>query len=456
MGKKYDFDYLVIGSGPAGSTAALTLAKAKKSVGLVEDRAFGGSNLNTRDIPYSIALDFAHTYSRTRSYPALRHQDLHFNPPSVLASELKAVVKIGIENQKLYKKLGITCISGFANLLDQHTIAVKDKKYTAANLILATGSSLKTASIPSAPFIKHLTPETAIKIRRLPKVVAVVGGGATGCEIAEFYAELGVKTILFETAKRLLPRADREVGACLANYFTEKLGVTVLTNSRVVALEKDEFSKRIIFRHENTEKLVRVDNIILATGSQPNLEYGLENAGVKYKKTGITINKYFETSTRHIYAIGDCLGGHSSTDRAYIEGFTLANNLINKVRNPANYRGLVRTVKTIPEVAIVGSTESELLKHSHKYHKSIANLNSVPASELYHFDSGFVKLLSDRTNHIIGASIVAPHAELIASEIATAVRHNLTALELASTPHAINSYNYLVKLAAKQLLKKKS
>ena len=456
MGKKYDFDYLIIGSGPAGSTTALTLAKAKKSVGLIEDRAFGGTNLSTRDIPYSVALDFAHVYSRIQSYPALKHQDFHFNLPSVLASELRAIIKIGGNNKALYEKAGITCISGFANLLDHHTVAVKDKKYTAANLILATGSSLKTSSIPSAPFIKHLTPETAIKIRRLPKVMAVVGGGATGCEIAEFYAELGVKTILFENSKRLLPHEDREVGACLAEYFTKKLGITVLTSSRVVALEKDEFSKRVIFRHENVEKLVRVDNIVLATGSQPNLEYGLENAGVKYTKTGITVNKYFETSAKNIYAIGDCIGGNSSTDRAYAEGFTLANNLINKVKNPVNYRGLVRSVKTLPEIAVVGSTEAELLKRGHKYHKAITNLNNTTASELYHFDSGFVKLISDRTNHIIGASIVAPHADLIASEIATAVRHNLTALELASTPHAINSYNYLVKLAAKQLLKKKS
>ena len=75
MGKKYDFKYIVIGSGPAGSAAALTLGKAKKRVALVEGRYFGGSNLNTRDIPYAVALDFSHTYSKARSLPEFGHQD---------------------------------------------------------------------------------------------------------------------------------------------------------------------------------------------------------------------------------------------------------------------------------------------------------------------------------------------------------------------------------------------
>ncbi|MBR3322430.1 NAD(P)/FAD-dependent oxidoreductase [Candidatus Saccharibacteria bacterium] len=454
MSKKYDFEYIIIGSGPAGSTAAFELAKAKKKVALVEGRFFGGTNLNTRDIPYAVALDFAHTYSRIQSYPALRSQDFHFNLPTIPACQLKVIIESGGNNKQIYETSGITCIKGFANFLDPHTIAVNEKRFTAHYFILATGSHLKVQEISGTDTVKYLTPETAIKISRPPKVAAIIGGGATGCEIAEYYAELGIKTMIFETSSRILPREDHEVGDMLADYFTQKLGVTVLPGCKVVALEQDEFSKRVIFRHDNTEKMVRVDCIVLATGSEPNLNYGLENAKVKYKPTGITVNKHFETSTKHIYAIGDCIGGESSTDCAQQEGLILASNLINKTKNPVNYQGFIRTVNTFPEIATVGFNEDDLLKRDRKYKKSFIKLSTISASKIHNFDYGFIKLLADRTGHILGCTIVAPHAELIATEVATAIRHGFTVLELASTPHTINSYNYLVKLAAKKLVKK--
>ncbi|MBQ3297068.1 NAD(P)/FAD-dependent oxidoreductase [Candidatus Saccharibacteria bacterium] len=456
MSKKYDFEYLVIGSGPAGSTAALRLAEAKKKVALVEGRFFGGANLNTRDVPYAVALGFAHAYSRIQTFPELKSQDFHFNLPTIPARELKVVIESGGNNKKPFESAGITCIKGYANFIDPHTIAVNEKTYTAEHFILATGSRLKVHEISGVDTVKHLTPETAIKISRLPKAVAVIGGGSTGVEIAAYYAELGIKVIILETAERLLPREDREVGDLLAEYFTRKLGITVLPSCKVVALEQDEFSKRVVFRHDNSEKMVRVDCIVLATGSEPSLDYGLENAKVKYQKSGITVNRFFETSAKHIYAIGDCLGNESSTDRAQAEAATLTNNIINKVKTPVNYQGFVRTVDTFPQIATVGFNEDDLLKRDRKYHQSLVKLSDIPVSKIDNFDYGFVKLLADRSSHIIGASIVAPHAELIAAELAVAIRHNLTAIELASIPHSTNSYNYFIKLAAKNLLTKKS
>ena len=455
MGKKYDFDYIVIGSGPAGSAAALMLAGSKKKTALIEGRFFGGSNLNTLDVPYAVALDFSHSYHRIRLFPELKNQDFHFNTPTIAARQLKTIIEAGGNNKKIFEDAGITCIKGYANFLDNHTVAVNEKRFTAANFILATGASLKINEISGIDQVSYLTPETAIKVRRLPKVVAVVGAGSTGCEIAEFFAELGVKTILFETAERLLPREDREAGDTIHNYFAERLGITVLPNSKVVALEEDEFSKRVIFRHENVEKMARVDCVVLATGSQPNLDYGLENAGIKYKNNGIIVNKFFETSAKNIHAIGDALGQASSTERAQQEGLTLANNLANKAKTPVNYNGFVRVTKTYPEVATIGYGEDDLVRRDRKYKKALVKLGDTTISKIHNLDYGFLKLLADRSNHIIGGVIVAPHAEIMASEISVAIRHNLTAIELASTPHAINNYNYLIKLAAKQLLNKK-
>ena len=454
MGKKYDFNYIVIGSGPAGSAAAFKLAQAKKRVALVEARFFGGSHLNTHDIPYEVALDFAHTFSKASSYPELRNHEFTFNFPTIAARELSTVVAAGGNNQKPYEDAGIICLSGFANFLDAHTIAVNQKQFTAETFILATGSHPKISEIAGTNVVSFHTPESAIKLHHLPQYVAIVGGGSTGCELDEYYAELGVKVVLLEMAPNLLPREDQEVGEAISDYFTRRLGISIFVNSKVIALERDEFSDYLVFHCNGAEKMVRIDTIVLATGSEPTLNYGLENAGVKYKPTGITVNKFFQTSAKNIYAVGDCLGGESSTDRAHLEGSTLAANLISNTKSPINYNGLVRVTKTHPEVAVVGLTENDLIRRDRKYKKVTIPFSDILASKINNSNYGFVKLLIDRNYRILGATIVAPNASLIAGEIALAIRHNFTALEIASTPHSLNSYNYAIKLAARKLLGK--
>ena len=453
MGKKYDFDYIIIGSGSAGSAAALSLAKTKKRIGLIEGRYFGGTNLNTYDIPYNVSLDFAHTYTKLLSLPEFKNQDFSFSLPTTVSHQLKVIIDSGGNSQKLYEDAGITCIHGYANFLDQNTVAVGNQKFTANNFILASGSHLKTYEISGTDTVNYLTPESAIKIRRLPKVAIVVGGGSTGCEIASYFAELGIKVILMESSSRLLPREDKEAGDAVADYFTRKLGIMVLPNCKVVALEQDDFSKKVIFRNSRTEKMIRTDCIVLATGSQPTVNYGLENAGVKYRNSGIIVDKYFQTSAKNIYAVGDCLGKESSTDIADYEGSMLASNLISKTKNPVNYQGFLRLTNIFPTVATVGLNEDDLTRRDRKYKKSLVKISEIPASKIHNFDTGFVKILADRNGHILGATIVCPNAELMAGTIAIAIRHNLTALELASTPQPINSYSYAIKLAAKKLVK---
>lgn len=454
MSKKYDFKYIVIGSGPAGSAVALKLAKAKKSVCLIESRFFGGSNLNTRDVPYSVALDFSHQFFKLTNYPELKNQDFSFNYPTIVARELSTVMATGGNNKKVYEEAGVICLNGYANFLDDHTIAVNQKKFTAEHFILATGSHLKTSGITIPESFRYLTPESAIKVHRLPEVVAIVGGGSTGCEIANYYAELGSRVILIESSNRLLPREDKEVSDTLIDYFTRKLGINILLESKVVSIGRDEYSSYVIFQVGGTEKLVRVSDIVLATGSEPNLDYGLENTKVKFNKSGIIVDKFFQTSAKHIYAIGDCISNESSTDRAYLEGTALANNLITNSKTPVSYLGLSRIVNTCPEVAVIGFTEDDLLKRDRKYKKAFVKIDETIASKINNCNYGFIKLLCDKNYRILGATIVAPNAGLIAEEISLAIRHSFTVIEIASTPHIMNSFNYAIKLAASQLLGK--
>lgn len=455
MGKKFDFEFIVIGSGPAGSAAALDLARAKKRVAIVEANRFGGSNLNTRDVPERAGMYFSHLYANLRDSAkfGLTAMNLNFNYPTLASWKEHVISEAGGDRRRIYEESGVTCIRGYANFLDGHTIAVGDKKYTASKFILATGSELATSGISGVESVNYLTPETATTLRRAPRAVVVVGGGAAGCEIAEHYAELGAKVLIMEMSGRLLPREDKEVGETLANYFTNKLGMMVLTGSRVVALEQDDQGKKVIFVNNGNEKMVRVETVVLATGYQPALDYGLQNAGVKYRKTGIIVDKTLQTTAKNIWAVGDAIGGESSTERANYQGSFLVNSLLSRSKTILNYSGFMRIIKTLPEIAVIGMNEDDLIKRDRKYNKVVVPLSDVTASKITDFSDGFVKLIADKSGKIVGATIMAPEAELMAGEIAVAVRHRLSALEIASTPHAVNSFAMAVKLAAKRLVK---
>ena len=452
MGRKNNFEYIIIGSGPAGTTAALTLAQAKKRICIIEENTLGGSHLNTRDIPYLVSLHASHSLSHISDLPEFRN-NISFSLPSLRSHCDSIINDISLDLKRAYKNAGISFLRGAANFLDSNTVAVSDKKLTADHFILATGSKPKITNIVGSDSPIYQTPESALNIRRIPKVAVIVGGGSAGCEIAEFYAELGSKVIIIEATKRLLPREDQEVSTYMSTFFTNHLGITVLTDSKVVEIRKDIASKCVIFKTDGKEKMVRTESIILATGSQPVLDYGLENAGIKYKPSGIITNKYFQTSAKHIYAIGDCTGEEPSTERASYEGHLLATNLLGRSKSLPNYSGFARITKTHPEIATVGSSENELIKNKRKYQKSIVYLSQIAAGKIT--GDGFVKLLSDKTGHILGATIISPNAELMISELSLAIRHRIPALEIASTPHSVDNYNYAVKLAAKQLLSAK-
>lgn len=453
--KKYDFDYIVIGGGPAGIAAALNLAKkTKKRIALVKgENALGGSFIS-RDVPYLFNLNFAHQVSTLQNRPEFGQQTLHYNLPTLIAHQAEVVEELVNKRQQSLKDAGVTVLDHSAYFIDSHTIAIGNRKYTSDIFILATGSGLKTGKIFGLDTADYLTPDSVITLRRLPKYALVVGGGATGCEIASYLTALGSKVILMEREDHLLPKEDPEIGTALAEYFAKKLGIAVITNSEVVALEQNGNDRRVVFSTNHQEKTARIDCVVLATGSTPNLDYGLENAGVKYKSSGIITNRFFQTSAKNIYAIGDCLGDEiSSTERVEYQASILAANFSGKSKTLAKYSGFVRRVNAYPEIAIVGKTEAKLKKAKLKYNTSIIRLKDLPASKIFEENYGFIKVIANRTGRVLGGSIMAPHADLIATELSLAVRGHLNILDLASAPHLGDSYNIAIKLAAKNLIK---
>ena len=299
--------------------------------------------------------------------------------------------------------------------------------------------------------VRSWSPDTALRMAKLPKTLLVVGAGSTGCELAEYFAALGVQVLLAEVQDRVLPREDPEVSEVIEKHLRDRFGVRILTHARVVALEPAQDGSKAIFVRGSQEKSVVVDAVVLATTPEPTTDLGLENAGVKFSYCGIQTDENLRTTNHHIWAAGDVIGGESSTEKATYEGKLATLNAINNAGNIINYTGFTRMTDTMPRVAKVGLNEIECAQIKQKQKSTIVPLDVISASNTNDFRAGFVKLTINTKMQIIGATVVAPEADLIIQEIALAVRSGLKVEELAGTPHVATGWAEAVRVAAREL-----
>jgi len=451
---RFDYDLIVIGSGAGGSAAATIAARAGKRVAIIEGDTFGGDSPNWSDVPTKALLHVAHLYDEARHGDkfGLRTSTLGYNYPSIRAWKDLAVKRTGAAgNRKFYEDHGISAFNATAHFLTPHEISVNRRHLSAAHFLIASGSSWATPDIQGLTDVSFFTPRTILETIRPPKSLFIIGGGSHGVEIAQLMATFGTKVYIAEQAARLLPHQDSEVGETMEKVLTDQKGATILTHSRVISVEKEGLGKRILISRGGVEKHIKADEILVATGRTPNLDLGLENASVKYTPKGIDVNEHLQTSVKHIYAAGDVLGRESHTHTALLESRIAAHNIFHKNKSTPNYTATPGLIFTSPEVAHVGLNEDDCHKRDLPINKAIAPLNIIARSNTADFRDGFVKIITDKKGIVIGGTIVAPHASEMIHEIGLAVKHNLTAAQIADTPHAFLSWAEAVRVAASKL-----
>lgn len=215
---------------------------------------------------------------------------------------------------------------------------------------------------------------------------------------------------------------------------------------------KDGVGKRVTYTRGGVEKSIHVDDVLIATGRVPTVDIGLENASIEYTPKGVEVDEFLQTSSRHIYAAGDVLGHSSHTHTALLESRIAANNLLHpKDRITPDYTATPKLTFTYPGIASVGLSEDDCLKRDLRINKSIAPLNIIARSNTSDFRDGFVKVIADKKGVILGATVVAPHAAEIIHELTLAIKYQLTAQQVASTPHAFLSWSEAVRVACAKL-----
>ncbi len=457
MAKKstFDYDLIVIGSGAGGSAAATIAAREGKRVAIIEADSFGGDSPNWSDVPTKALLHAAQLYDEARHGArfGLRSSTMGYNYPSLRSWKDLAVKRTGAGgNRRYYENQGISTFSGIAHFLTPHEITVNRRHLSAEQFLIASGSYWIAPKVQGLQEASYITPRAILNVMRPPKSLYIIGAGTIGVEMAQLMAIFGTKVYLAEIASRILPKEDEEVGVLMERMLKEQKGVTSLTQTRTLAAVKDGIGKRITYTRGGVEKSIHVDEILLATGRVPRVDFGLENASVAYTPKGIETDAYLQTTAKHIFAAGDVLGHNSHTHTALLESRVAAHNLLHpKSKVSPDYTATPRLTFTHPGIASVGLCEDDCLKRDLAINTAVAPLNIIARSNTSDFRDGFVKVITDKKGVIIGATVVAPHAAEIIHELTLAVKYQLTARQIADTPHAFLSWSEAVRVACAKL-----
>lgn len=447
----FDYDLIIIGSGAAGSVAAEIAARAGQKVAVVEAEALGGSAPNLSDVPVQALLAAAHAFDDAKRAEAfgLRTSAVGYNYPSVRAWKDLAVRRSGAAATGDYLRgRGVEIVKGRAHFLSPHEISIGRRHLSADKFLIATGAHQLVPDVPGLDKVDYLTPASALDLLKPPKTLAVVGAGATGVQFAELFAIFGTKVYLFEAKKRLLAEADDEASALLQDIFARGRGMEIHLSAKVVAAANDGPAVRLKYLQGGVEHGVKVDKVLVAAGRAPNIDIGLENAGVAYDQNGVKVDEFLATGARNIFAAGDVVGRVRQTHAAIYEAKIAARNLLGGARQAADYTALPHVVWTSPEIAAVGLNEEALVRQDAKFHRSIVQNSVIARANTANCALGFAKILTDQKGVILGATVAAPHAAETIGELGVAVQNGLTAYQIAETVHSFGAWSEAVRLAA--------
>lgn len=451
----FDYDYIVIGSGAGGSPAASILASAGKKVAVVEKSTFGGESPNWGDVPTGFMSYTINTYQIAKNAAkfGLRTNSVGYNYPSLLSWKDVVTRRTGAGgNRRYYEKQDISVFTGNAHFLSPNEIAVNRRHLSARKFLIATGSDWQIPKIPGLENTTYHTPKTIFNLKRLPKTIFVIGSSTTALELAHIFSVLGTKVYIAEESSRILPNFDEEVSSLLTNDAKKNRNISVLTYTKVISIQKSSIQKRITFLQGQVEKSVRVDEILIANQQIPATDLGLENAGVKYTRKGVSVDSSLRTSARHIFAAGSVVDATIQTHEVLSQSRIAAHNLLHNNRIKLDNSPRLQVAFTQPEIAQVGMNENDCRKKGIKVKIAVVPLATAVRSNITDQRTGFVKLIINQRRVIIGATIVGPHASDMIAEISLTIRHKITSDELAATPHCFTSWSEAVRIAAGKLL----
>lgn len=446
---EYDFDLICIGLGPAGMAASLTAAGAGLNVCAIDNNKLGGECMNCGSIPSKALLKIAKLRHDCTKLSKMHLEQLPSPQVKNLFEKLQADINF-IRDKKSLRMFGnveMLLEQGPAAFVDKHTIQVEGKKISAAKIFIATGSKPEILPVPGLKECSPLTNQNIFTLSAIPESMAVIGGGAAACELAQAFSRLGCKTTMFMRSQHLLAKCDYEAAILLEEQL-RKEGITLLAGTSLKNVEAKDGGYVLT---TDSGWNVEVNKILASTGRSMDFSgLKLENAGIKYSPFGITADKYLRTSTPWIYAIGDCNGQHQYSHSAMHQGMIALLNAMRPYPFKKDFRkyAVPYTIFTEPQISAVGMSAHELNDQQVPYETYVAHYDDYGAAIAQEIKLGFVKVFASSRGEIYGAVIAGEGSGEMINEWSLAIQHNLRMQDILMTQHSFPTMGVLSKRTA--------
>lgn len=407
----YDYDVIVIGSGPGGEGAAMQAAKAGKRVAVVDDFPLVGGNATHRaTIPSKALRQAIQQMEDTRDFRRVDYPTLLQSAASVIGQQVEL-------RRSFYERNGVPVLHGWASFTDPHTIAIKAPtglihSSTAAGFVIATGA--RPYHPPDVDFShpRILDSDSVLRLNVTPRSMTIYGAGVIGCEYASIFRGLRIKVNLVNTRDRLLAFLDDEIVDALSYHLREN-GVLIRHNEEYERVEANDEGVTLYLK---SNKQIHSDYLLWANGRTGNSDnMGLEEIGLKRDSRGnIVVNQNYQSAQPHIYAVGDVVGYPSLASAAYDQGRFAAQHLIFGKSDELLVKYIPTGIYTIPEISSVGLTEQELTAAKVPYEVGHSLFRSLARAQISGRTVGMLKLLFHReTLEILGVHCFGSQASEI-------------------------------------------
>ena len=418
------FDIIVIG---AGSGLIVSSAAADKGlkVAIIEKGPMGGTCLNRGCIPSKMLIhsaDVAETIHRAKIF-GITPKGYAINFKKIAERVSKTVdkdareIENGIKadkNTALYKAEG--------RFIGHKTLKVGKETIKADKIVIAAGTRPFIPPIEGLKDKDYITSDEALRLKKLPKSMTIIGGGYIAAELAHFFGALGAKITIIQRNRLLIPNEDKEIAEKFTDIFKKKYNV--LTEHNAVKVSKKGRNFIVIAEKNGKRKKIISEQLLIAAGRIPNTDIlDVKKTGVKVNEDGfVRVNKFMETNIKGIWALGDIAGIYLFKHSANLEAQYVYNNVFYK-KKKMDYYAMPHAIFTSPQIAGVGFTEQGLKKRNMPYAVGKYPYIKTGMGAALEDKDGFVKILADKkTRKILGCHIIGTEASTLIHEVVVAMK----------------------------------
>lgn len=448
------YDFAVLGAGPAGIAAAEAASRAGVRVALIERDRIGGNSLNAGSIPSKAIVKSAGVYAAMHKAeefgaPMPSEPPLDFEKVMERMRRIRTRVSEHHSIEKL-SALGIHVFFGAARFESKNTLRIGDAQLRFRKALVATGARPRESEIPGLSQIGHQTSATIFDLERLPKRLAVIGGGPLGCEMAQAFCRLGSRVTIVQNDPKFLPREERDAAEILSRAMARD-GVEIRLNTTVVGARAAKGVKILQTVNNDVKHEIETDEILLSIGRRSNVEgIGLESASIALDcNGGIKVDDFMCTTNPDVYGAGDVCMDLKFTNAARASALIAVRNALLEGHERRSRLIIPWCTYCDPEIAHIGMHVWEACQESISIKSYTVMMHSVDRAITETSDAGFVKIhVAEGTDRILGATIVASRASELINEMSVVMSARIGMTDLANTVHTYPAESGAILLSA--------